>query len=206
MAQHSAEASAFCSVLSNIAPRSERSGAAPTQASAFSRCPARIRLSRSLSLTGTDQRHTAPLGVQAGSRAQYRPPSRSRLAPYEHAQRRAAAQHRAEASAFCSVLNKMALLSVRAAQHRGELLPPSRFRLTAPLFFPVGDRRSTDAGIRPLGAQQLFASLRECRAAQSRVISLLLCAYQDRASSRRAGAAPSSGAAQSRGISLLLSA
>jgi hypothetical protein len=51
VAQHSAEASAFCSVLSNIAPRSERSGAAPTQASAFSRCPARIRLSRSLSLT-----------------------------------------------------------------------------------------------------------------------------------------------------------
>jgi hypothetical protein len=54
--------------------------------------------------------------------------------PVEQAQRQAAAQHRAEASAFCSVLNKIAPLSVRVAQHRGKRLSPSRCRLKAPLF------------------------------------------------------------------------
>jgi hypothetical protein len=72
-----------------------------------------------ISRRSTDLWQTAPLCVQAGSRAQYRPPSISRLAPYEQAQRRPAAQHRPAASAP-SVLSKIAPHSVRAGAAQTE--------------------------------------------------------------------------------------
>ena len=145
----------------------------------------------------TDQWQTAPLGVQDGSRAQYRPPSRSRLAPYEQAQRRAAAQHSAEASAFCSVLSNIAPRSERAGAAPTETSAFSRCSASSRLSLPV-----RVAQHRPAALTERHPPPR-CPSRKSGAVPTSIKIAPRKL---RAGAAPSSGAALSRGFSLLLGA